>query len=223
MEINWDVLRLAQGTRARSERVSEMLDKCTDPADPIFLSNCIIKAATEAPPVMIEMAAREDERLKARQDPMLWKILVLRDEFGNIPNPGDVVVKVNKKPMKRGTKPISSKERNMAILDGSYSEKFENRIEYVVDEKGCIECSFTDAVHFLNLWGVHLKTGRTMTTKKEHSTDPCEAPGGRMLHVHYYRYMEQTRESYNLRPGRKHREKWGKDTKPPCTGGKNAK
>lgn len=222
MDINWDVLQTAQGAQQRSDRVREMLARC-EPGDPVFLSDCIVKAATVAPPVMLELAEREDEDLKARQDPMLWKILVLKDEWGNQPNPGDVVVKVNKRPLKRGAKYISSTERNIAMMDGSYEDKFENRIEYVIDEKGCIECSFTDAVHFLHLWGVHLRSGRTMTTKNELSTEPHDAPGDRKLHVHYWRYMEQTKESYDALPLREHVKKWTRGIKPaPKKGKKDA-
>lgn len=85
---------------------------------------------------------------------------------------------------------------NAAMIDGSFSERFEANRRYVVDEKGCIQCRFTDAGYFLQHWGVHFRTNRGMCGKPEISKEPCKTRTGEMLHVWYWRYAEVDAAQY---------------------------
>ena len=158
--------------------------------------------------MLIALEEQEKTALMTRQQPFKWKILVRRDEWGNVLQPGDVVkrvIPINRK--NRDNQPVSSDLFNRAKIRGSFEAEYEYAVEYVVDDKGCIECSFSDAGYFLFNWGVHHKTNLGMTTKREQSEEPCKAPNGNMLHVWYWRYSEVDREDYEKLPSRKQAEK----------------
>lgn len=195
MSIDFLALSQIRDVKTQAQLAREMI--AADP-DGIYLSDVLIRAGYEGGVVLIELAKLETTALRSRRKPQTWNIFVLRDQWGNVPGPGDKVIKIDKRP-DLGT----SGNRNIAKLDGSYAERYEDRIEYEVDEKGCITCTFTDAGHFLNLWGVHGRTNRTMTTKPEHSEEPCDCPGGGKKHVWYWRYKEVTAAEYEKLPRRK--------------------
>ena len=205
MEIDWLTVRNTRSVEERSQAILEMISACT-PGDPVFLSDCIVKAGNEGAHVLMELEALETKALVSRTAPMTWKILCLKDEWGKPPKPGSKIVKVAPTGFKRRDgKMVGSEERNVAILDGSYAEKFEIRTEYIVDEKGCIECSFTDAGYFLRRWGVHPKSNRTMITYPETSREPVDYPNGEpgeKRHCHYWRYKEMSKDAYEKLPTR---------------------
>jgi hypothetical protein len=202
MDMDWAGLAQLQDIVQKTDRAREVIADCK-PGEPLFLSTAVVKRDADSSVVLKELAIEEESSLLSRRDPMIWKILVLKDEWGNVPNPGDKVVKVTPKPLKRGDAVIPIDERNVAMMDGSYKDLYEDRREYIVDEKGCIDCSFTDAVYFLSTRGKHLKSNRPMTTMHEMSTEPVLAPDGNKLHVHYWLYKEMTKESYEKLPLRK--------------------
>lgn len=205
MEIDWNTLDKKADILRKADYVEEVIAQCT-PGNPLFLSDPIVKGGAEGAIVLKALAEHEESDKDALIPPMKWKILVMRDEWGNVPNPGDRVYKVNKiNTHKKGTgKTVSARERNLAIMDGSYSKIFEQRTEYIVDEKGCIEAPFTDAGHFLWTRGVHPKSNRPITTYRATSSEPVLAPDGNMLHIHYWLYKEATPEVYEKLPIRKH-------------------
>jgi len=205
MEIDWNGLQKISEIEKKSKMVDEIVAGC-EPGDPIYLSDCIVRGGADGAIVLMSLAEQEEFAKSEMLTPMMWRLLVIRDEWDNVPNPGDIVYKVTMKPLKKGsgnaTKAISSGARNLAKMDGSYSEQFETRRPYIVDEKGCILCSFTDAGYFLHTRGMHSKSNRPMTTQKSPSAEPVLAPDGKMHLVHYYLYKEITAEAYEKLPNR---------------------
>jgi hypothetical protein len=151
---------------------------------------------------LLSLAHQEQNALTEQRKPMMWRLLVIRDEWGNVPNPGDVVYMVTPRSLKRGEKLIPVGDRNVAMMDGSYSDTYEHKRPYTVDEKGCISCSFTHAGSFLHTRGMHSKSNRPMTTYKSPSEEPVMAPDGKMHLIHYYLYKEITKEAYEKLPKR---------------------
>lgn len=184
-----------------------IMDECAK-SEPPFLSDLILNIDKGGQPIMIALGAREQKELQMQdKDRFRWKIKVLCDEWGNKPQPGTIVTRVVMKGLyKRDGIPTSSKGMSRAKVDGSYSSRFEDRYDYEVDDKGCIECGFTAAGYFLNVYGVHSVTGYSLTTKLEHSTGPSKAPDGKMLHVHYWRYKEMDAAMYEAEPKIKKRD-----------------
>ena len=202
MKLDYDILMGKPDILAKSKYVDEVIAGC-EPGDPLFLSDAIVRGGREGSTVLYGLALQEEKALLERKEPMLWKLLVIQDEWGDIPQPGDIVYKVNKKSLKRGKKLISSNELNVAKMDGSYDKLFEERRPYVVDAKGCIECSFTDAGHFLQTRGKHSVSNRPITTQRDISTERFETPDGRQRHIHYWLYREITKKEYETLPDRK--------------------
>lgn len=177
------------------------------PDNPPPLSDFYTRLDKGGQSFLVALAEQEQNAVRGGQQ-FKWKIQVRRDEWGNVPGPGDVVVRTMPKNLKdRKSSPTPSGEINAAIIDGSFAERFEDRYEYVVDEKGCITCTFTDAGYFLQNWGVHFRTNRGLSGRPEYSKEPCKAPSGGMLHVHYWRYAEVPAADYATLPPR------GADTK----------
>jgi len=120
-----------------------------------------------------------------------WKIRVLKDEWGNPPKPGDLVVrKIQRNLVDRAGRKLRSNAVNAMKRQGSFEKKYIDKREFVVDDKGCIECGYGDAIWFLRVRGVHYKTGEGLGGFREHSSGPCKSPNGDLLHIHYWRYSE---------------------------------
>jgi hypothetical protein len=201
-----DEISIIQDINEKNRRINALIASCP-PDDPIFLSDLIVMTkggnSRAAQEILIALDANEKGSRHPRK-PMVWKIQVLRDEWGNIPNPGEQIYKKNKLPLFQSDgKPYPPNYFNTAMITGRYHEEFEEKVPYEVDEKGCIECSFTDAGHFLEQWGIH-PNGHQITRKPEHSTEPVRtSEDGQKLHVWYHRYKEMTKESYAKLPPRK--------------------
>lgn len=170
-----------------------------DKNDPVYLSDCLVRQNDLGTDVLCAVGELDSEAVNARQVGYRWKLKVIRDEWGNVPMPGDIVEMVRPKNRKnRDHQPVSPDVINAAMADGSYATQYEIRRQYVVDEKGCIECIFEDAVDFLRDYGIHSVTGYALPHgKPEHSTEPCRAPDGSMLHVWYWRYKEVDAHQYS--------------------------
>lgn len=162
--------------------------------DPPYLSDLIV---SDDDAITVALSDMEQEAMRTRRDGLTWRLLVIRDEWGNVPQPGeaiDRIIPINRKT--RDGKPVSAKDINRAMVDGSYSKKYEDNRSYTIDEKGCISCSFSDAVYFLKHWGIHGKTRTGITYHPEHSQEPCIAPNGQKLHVWYWRFAEVDNAEY---------------------------
>jgi len=198
---------LADIGRSRSQDdidrvVAAFLKDCEAANDVPFLSDLLVNVDHGAQPVLIALANKEmgDVRRPAEKR-MVWKIQVLCDEWGNKPQPGEQVEwRVRVGHYRREGIPTSAREISRSMVDGSFSERFEDVSTYTVDDKGCIECGFSAAMHFLSIYGVHPITRHGLSTKPELSGEPSRSPSGAMLHVHYWRYKEMRAADYAALP-----------------------
>jgi hypothetical protein len=130
-----------------------------------------------------------------------YKLRAIKDEWGNLYYPGDVVKRRLENPKKNRK---GDKYTNRALKgwrqSGEYDKMFVSYNEYTVDEKGCIDVSFEDAGYFLLEHGAHYETGYGICGKREHTREPCLAPNGQKLHVHYWRFQEVPPEMYEALP-----------------------
>lgn len=190
--------------------IKEVIDS-SSVDDPICISDLLANKHRGGAPIIVELSKRDNE-MHLRQMPRYrWKIEVLRDEWGNIPGPGDVITRTHKRPLDYGEgKPIPGSELSQMKIDGSYENELEYKTEFVVDDKGCIDCTLHDAIHFLNLWGVHYKSKKPLCDKKATSGGPVAHPyltnddgSPRLMHVHYHRYKEADKHRYSQLPKRK--------------------
>lgn len=195
-KINYDRFKLVPDNDERFTLALDELAKFA-PDNPPSLSDVYGNLNNGGQAILVALEHLEAQNNRVGGKPFVWKIKVLRDEWGNVPKPGEIVeraIPVNRK--NRKFHPVPARVLNSAIVDGSFSERFEDRHQYAVDPKGCIECTFHDAAYFLFNWGVHYKTGYGMCGKDEHSREPVKAPDGQTLHVWYWRYAEVPRAAY---------------------------
>jgi hypothetical protein len=202
--IDYARIRAEQDEVARHEVAKEILSTYR-PDNPPYLSDIFVnwKNGGQMLLIALEEQEKEEQRKGVAGKPFTWKILIRRDEFGNVPQPGEVVERVepiNRKDRKHH--PVRPGDLNAARTDGTFKEKYESRREYIVDPRGCIECSFQDAGYFLFNWGVHHKTNRGICNKPEHSGEPVKTPDGQHLHVWYWRYSEVDKGTYAELPER---------------------
>ena len=198
MRFDFEHFPIMLSSKDRVEAIKKQLAPL-DKNDPVFLSDCLVRMNDLGTDVLCAVFELDFEETSARRIGYRWKLKVLRDEWGNIPRPGDVVEMVRPKNRKdRDHRPVSPEVLNAAMADGSFSSRFEMKRQYIVDEKGCIECVFEDAVEFLRDYGVHSVTGFALPHgKPEHSQDPAKAPDGSMLHIWYWRYREMDNHQYS--------------------------
>jgi hypothetical protein len=194
MRVDLSKLRQCNNEDEIDQVVTEILNKCS-PKDPPLISELILGAAEGAQPLLIKLADLyenerdlDDEELARLR--FRWKIQVLCDEWGNKPVPGEeIVIKMQKSLYKHG-KPIGGNVLSAAKMRGSYEDEYVKKIKYKIDEKGCVEVGYRDAVHLINNWGVHPQTGYAICRKEERSSGPVKTKDGGMLHVCYWRYRE---------------------------------
>lgn len=202
MKINYDRFKLVPDNDDRFELAMEELRKFS-PDDPPPLSDIYTNLNLGGQALLVALEALENTTNRVGGRPFKWKILVKRDEWGNIPQPGEMierVIPINRKNRKHH--PTPARVLNAAKMDGSFSDKFEQRVQFVVDPKGCIECTFPDAAYFLFNWGVHFRTGYGMCGKDEFSQEPVKTRDGKHLHVWYWRYSEVPKAEYAKLPER---------------------
>jgi hypothetical protein len=134
-------------------------------------------------------------------DKRTWKIQVLCNEWGEVLKPGDVVTrKVTRQYRDRAGRKLRSRAVNKMIIQGGYEKAFGQKFNFVVDDKGCIECDFESAGDLLMDYGVHFETGEGLGGRRELSGGPCKAPDGSMKHVRYWRYKEAPPWVYETLP-----------------------
>ena len=222
MDIDWVTLNSFRDNNERRRYVEDVIKQCT-PDNPIYLGNIIPRATKDGVYVTIALGAQEQSGMRGGQDNrMKWKIQfggkingkeMRGDEWGSNPMPGDKIVRLIPKSLVRGFGEerclVPSGERNAAIMDGTYEEKFMDRIEYTVDKKGCCEMPFSDAMYYLSNYGIHGKSGRALCGKPQTSRDPCESPerdkdgNPKMKLIWYHRCAELDRDDYAAARNRK--------------------
>jgi hypothetical protein len=201
MHIDFSEIQACRSVIDLNTKMQEIMARAT-PDDPPFLSDVIVNLPSGGHHVLVELGEMYDhERDIPEEQRFRWKIQVLRDEWGNPPNPGDKVSRKIQKELKvrLGDQkiPVPGDDLSRSIADGTYDRKYTTTVEYIVDEKGCITCGFRDAVYFLKNYGIHSKSGVPLTTKPDHSSEPVDAPNGQKLHVWYRRFKEADRNQYS--------------------------
>lgn len=199
--------------------IDDIINNKCSPSDPPFLSDLIVGFKDGGSHVMQALEHRYHEDRDAPVESRLrWKLHVVRDEFGNVGLPGDIVeFKVQKKLEHSVGKPVTARELSIDKINGFYDKKWTRSYKYVVDNKGCIELEFMHAARFLNLWGVHSVSGAIISRhKQEHSGGPeATAKAGEKLHVWYWRYKEADKKYYEELPvlEPRHVQKRGEDAR----------
>lgn len=193
-----------------SSYIKRQLEDATE--NPPYLTDVITGYELGGIFVLQELEAHYNENRDNDAGKIKFKLLVRYDEFGRKVYPGDIVRRKKKKPeYKSPTKPMTVPEIAQAKMDGSYDKMFISYNDYIVDKKGCIHCEYSDAVHFLSIFGWHGKRNVRISKfhNKETSASPAKVPGqdSQMLHVHYWRYAEQDNEMYKALPTLKPRPK----------------
>lgn len=209
MRVDFARITSCRSMDEQRDAVSSALSGMTND-DPVFLSDLIASVDHGGQPVLVNLGDRyELEKELEDSQKTKWKILVMRDEWGNVPGPGQKVVRKVMLPFKKSEeKYYTGDDLSRMKRTGEFSKRFERNREYTVDSKGCITCAFSDAMYFLSQWGVHAETGYPLTMKPEKndineiSGKPVDAPNGSKLHVWYWRYKEITPEEYKKLPKR---------------------
>jgi hypothetical protein len=198
-----EVRRLASNGDDLSNYIQGFFNQCS-PDDPPFLSDLILGQKHGSLPVMEALGERyqQDRDMRSESEWFRWKIHCFKDEWGNVPQPGDIVKRRIQLPLQhKPGKPVTSGQLSMDKADGTYEEKWIRWKNYKVDKKGCISCEFQDAVWFLICWGIHPDSKAIISMhKREHSGDPQIAPNEQKIHAWYWRCKEAHKDYYDKLP-----------------------
>jgi len=130
-----------------------------------------------------------------------FKVQVLCDVWGNPPVPGEIVTrKIKKKLVDRAGRKLRSNAVNAMKRQGSFEKRYIEKREFVIDEKGCIECGYEDAGWLLSTHGIHYESREGLGGHRELSSGPSKAPDGSLRHIHYWRYAEAPPWVYDKLP-----------------------
>jgi hypothetical protein len=205
MDLN-QIKVLAISQRDMNNYIDAELDKCA-PDDPPLLSDLIIAENSGGLQVLMALEQRHKENLELPLEQRFnWKLKVMRDEWGNIPQPGEDYILTLKKPYVQGGKKLTIGQINIDIATGLHDEKWLKHIPYKVDAKGCITCGYEHAMIFIRKYGMHPITGKggppLSMHKIPHSENPVNAPDGMQKHAWYWRVQEVTKADYEKMPDR---------------------
>lgn len=195
-KLNLDSISNIKDVGKRADTIVRMIEACA-PDDPPLLSDLLARVNDVGGVLLQVLGEHQQNKIMNSGQQIKWKIKVLRDEWGNPPAPGDEVIRlVQRKLLDSNKLPIQPDDLSVSMVDGSYEDRFFDKIVFPVDEKGCIECNFNAAVSFLNLYGLHAHTKKPLTMKPEHSKEPVDAPNGTKIHVWYRKYQEVDKAGY---------------------------
>ena len=119
-----------------------------------------------------------------------FKIRCLRDRWGNKFFKGDSITREYKKPHERAGRILSSKEIGNLISTGRYRREFVVEKKFDLDDKGCIDCSFGEAVYFLTQNGIHFRDKTRITKLDEFSRNPVKEGMQQEIHKWNWRFEE---------------------------------
>jgi hypothetical protein len=146
-------------------------------------------------PLVLQFLDDEARRMAPARQMRLFRIHVLRDEWGNEP-PAFMTVSrdIELPPKTRDDRLISNRALNDMRRRGTYNGKYVITRKYELDDRGCFECGYEDAGYFLSEFGVSFESNPKMALaangRRELSGGPCKAPDGTLKHVWYWRYEE---------------------------------
>lgn len=169
--------------------------------DYVIMTDAFLETNRGGQFVMQLLGETEKKELLRGRPTRKYRIRAIKDEWGNPYWPGDVVRRKIEEPKKdiEGQK-YTNRALKKWRISGEYDKMFVSYNEYVVDKKGCIECTFEDAGFFLMDHGIHYETGFAICGRKEMTRDPCKAPNGQMLHIHNWLYQEVPPWIYDTLP-----------------------
>jgi hypothetical protein len=175
--------------RTENQRL-ELLEQEIERVGYICLTDALVHP-DQCGSLMLAWLQNEETRNMRSGTQRKWMIKVIRDAWGKELKPGDFVTRKIMLPLKdRAGRLLTSRVLNKMRQRGAFDKTFIEERKFKVDEKGCIECSYDDAVYFLVDYGVHFETRHAITGRREMSSGPCKAPDDTMRHVWYWRYEE---------------------------------
>ena len=197
---------LAISSRDLNNYIDQELAKCA-PDEPPMLTDLIISEQKGGLQVLEALEAYYKDLHTPDELKFRWKLLVMRDEWGNVPQPGEKYILKLKKPYKhRDGKMATIGEINIDLATGLHDEKWIREVPYTVDKKGCITCTYDHAMIFLRNNGMHYKTGKggppLSMHKDPHSPEPADCPDGSKKHKWYWLVKEVNKEDYGKLPDR---------------------
>jgi hypothetical protein len=176
---------------ARDKIIDDILRESKDADDPVYISDLLADTDTGEP--LLE-ALRED------QEPR-HILHFMRDEWGNVVEPGDTIRRKFKRSLTVRGKLIPAKTLNSWKRAGVYEQKRFTFREFKADSKGCIKVNALDCEYFLTHYGIHAISGMPISFyHREHGEDLAMCPDGQMRHPWYWRCKEMTKEMYAKLP-----------------------
>lgn len=198
MRVNQELERLAilRDSESIDSLIDGIVNKSIDTDDPIYFTDLLADGIRSLP---LQYALFDDDEPK-------YILEVLRDEWGNVPSPGEYYIRYEEKPLtQKNKKIIPSDKLSIWKRQGVYKERMMRKRKWKVDEKGCIRVSAKHALYFLSKYGVNGKTGGIMSYYgRPHSREPVPVPGNanHKLHVHYLRFREVEKSEWEAMPKR---------------------
>lgn len=193
--------------------IDDVFAQSIEQSDPPLLSDVLLGYKHGGVHIMEALMEKYiNDRDVPPENRFIWKLYHKRDEWGNEPFHGDIVLRRIQKVLNhRRFHPATSTDLSLDKIQGVYDEKWHRYIKYTVDEKGCISCEFQDASYFLNSFGIHPRSGKGGPPFSmhliEHGKDSAKAPNGQMLHPWYHRFVEMDKASYAKLPKLPKRDK----------------
>ena len=200
-KLNFSEIQAAANTspEALKQKLDEIIRE-HDETDPPYLSDIL---ANPIGGQLLQVKLGNDAQSRGGKR-FRWIIKALCDEYGRPLKPGD---KVSRK-VREADQLYSdveehtlwtSQQMNASMASGTFEQDFETKLEFELDDRGCFECGFDDAVYFLWCYGTHGKSKRFLNPQRSLgvSTEPelC-GEGNTRRHVHYWRYTEVDNEQY---------------------------
>ncbi len=197
---------LAISNRDLNNYIDAELAKC-EPDTPPALTDLIISEQEGGLQVLQALEAYYKDLHIPDEQRFKWKLIVMRDEWGNVPQPGEDYILQLKKPYKHANgKDVTIGQINIDKATGLHDEKWIREVPYKVDAKGCITCTYDHAMIFLRRSGVHYKTGKggppLSMHKDPHSPEPAKCPDGSQKHKWYWLVKEISAADYEALPNR---------------------
>lgn len=193
MKVNLMLMRGHKSPNETKEVVDKIFKQSAAEKDPIYISDLMLEP-NWSKPIM--------DRIRASRD-RIYKLKVLRDEWGQPVKPGDSVYRIHKKSLYESPdKPHSSQHLSSIVKRGAWKEEMEDHEAFEVDRKGCISCTGDDVFYFLSHFGIHSVSRQVLSFHpNETSAGPVTLPSGNgMKHVWYWRYEELDKEMYAASP-----------------------
>ena len=189
MRVDPTVFTGLRGQELIDRTIDGITMKASQENDPVYLSDLLVyRDALPAEPLLRHLRDEPNDD---------YVLHCIRDEWGNVPQPGDIVKLKETRDLVRDGKPVTSHTEQMWKTQGIYEQKMYRVKQFVVDDKGCIRVNAADAQTLLRLWGVHSGSGfRISQHPKEHSEEPAKCPDGSYKHVWYYRFKECEKTVY---------------------------